>query len=100
MKVIFVSIDKPSRWSQWHCGRTERVYYSDFLPSEKEVTDFILDLKNDYPDSNLISGTSDNEYFIKYVVLDFDEQDEMGFKNLCNMMGAYEKYQRRSQGGS
>ena len=55
-KVIFVSIDKPERWSQWSSSvYRDDVYYSDFLSTESEVNNFIERIKNDYPDSNLIN---------------------------------------------
>ena len=95
-KVIFVSIDKPERWSQWSSSiYRDNVYYSDFLSTESEVSNFIEQIKNDYPDSNLIDGKGGHENFIKYVVLNYDENDTEGFETLRRMMRAYNSYSNR-----
>ena len=95
-KVIFVSIDKPERWSQWSSAvYRDDVYYSDFLSTESEVNNFIERIKNDYPDSNLIDNKGDHEYFIKYVILNYDENDTEGFETLRRMMRAYNSYNNR-----
>ena len=95
-KVLFISIDKPERWSQWSSSvYRDNVYYSDFLSTESEVNNFIERIKNDYPDSNLIDNKSCHEYFIKYVILNYDENDTEGFKTLRRMMRAYNSYNNR-----
>ena len=95
-KVIFVSVDKPERWSQWSSAvYRDDVYYSDFLSTEGEVNNFIERIKNDYPDSNLIDNEGDHEYFIKYVILNYDENDTEGFETLRRMMRAYNSYNNR-----
>ena len=95
-KVIFVSIDKPERWSQWSSAvYRDDVYYSDFLSSESEVNNFIERIKNDYPDNNLIDNKGNHEYFIKYVILNYDENDTEGFETLRRMMRAYNSYNNR-----
>lgn len=91
-KVVFVSIDKPARWGQWHSGNTDSVYYSDFLDTEDDANKFIEQVKVDYPDNNLIDGRCDHEHYIQYVVLDYNENDEKGFKTLKRMMRAYNLY--------
>ena len=93
-KVVFVSIDKPERWSHWHCGNTNTVYYSDFL-DENDVNKFIEQVKVDYPDNNLTDNRIDHEYYIQYVVLDFDENDVYGFIALRDMIGAQKHYNKR-----
>lgn len=93
-KVVFISIDKPERWSEWHSGDTDTVYYSRFFDTENEVNEFKTKVKKDYPDSNLIDGKCSHEYFIKYVVLDFEENDAEGFKTLLSMMRAYKSYEK------
>ena len=95
-KVIFVSVDKPERWSQWSSTvYRDDVYYSDFLSTESEVNNFIERIKNDYPDSNLIDNKGGHEYFIKYVILNYDENDTEGFETLRRMMRAYNSYNNR-----
>ena len=94
-KVVFVSIDVPERWSQWHSGNTDSVYYSDFLDTENDVDKFIEQVKVDYSDNNLIDGKCNHKYFIKYVVLDYNENDAEGFKTLRRMMRAYSSYNNR-----
>ena len=95
-KVIFVSVDKPERWSQWSSAvYRDDVYYSDFLSTESEVNNFIERIKNDYPDNNLIDNKGDHEYFIKYVILNYDENDTEGFETLRRMMRAYNSYNNR-----
>lgn len=95
-KVIFVSVDKPERWSEWSSSPySDDVYYSDFLSTESEVNSFIQRVKEDYPDSNLIDGKGGHEYFIKYVVLNYDENDTEGFETLRKMMRAYKSYNNR-----
>lgn len=94
-KVVFVSIDNPERWSQWHSGNTDSVYYSDFLDTEDDVYKFIEQVKADHSDNNLIDGKCNHEYFIKYVVLDYNENDEKGFETLRRMMRAYGSYNNR-----
>lgn len=91
-KVVFVSIDKPARWSQWHSGNTDNVYCSDFLDTEDDINKFVEQVKTDYPDNNLIDGRCDHEYYIQYVVLDYNENDKVGFKTLRRMMRAYNLY--------
>ena len=95
-KVLFISIDKPERWSQWSSSvYRDNVYYSDFLSTESEVNNFIERIKNDYPDSNLIDNKGCHEYFIKYVILNYDENDTEGFETLRRMMRAYNSYNNR-----
>ena len=95
-KVIFVSVDKPERWSQWSSAvYRDDVYYSDFLSTESEVNNFIERIKNDYPDNNLIDNKGNHEYFIKYVILNYDENDTEGFETLRRMMRAYNSYNNR-----
>lgn len=91
-KVVFVSIDRPARWSQWNSGYTDKVYYSNFLDTEEDVSEFVEQLKKDYPDSNFIDGGAGHEYFVRYVSLDYDENNEEGFKTLKRMMRAYNLY--------
>ena len=93
--VVFVSIDKPSRWSKWHSTSTDSVYFSDFLETDTDVEEFIQQVKTDYPDSNFIDGSSGHEWFIKYVILKFDPEDTEGFKTLCQMTRAYYTYKER-----
>ena len=40
MKVVFVSIDKPVYWDSWHTGKTDTVYYSNFLKNKEMVEEF------------------------------------------------------------
>ena len=95
-KVIFVSVDKPERWSQWSSAvYRDNVYYSDFLSTESEVNNFIERIKNDYPDNNLIDNKGGHGYFIKYVILNYDENDTEGFETLRRMMRAYNSYNNR-----
>ena len=94
-KVVFISIDIPSRWSQWHSGDTDSVYYSDFLDTDDDVDAFMNQVKEDYPDSNLIDDKCSHDYFIKYVVLTYDKHDEVGFETLRRMMRAYNSYKNR-----
>lgn len=91
-KVVFVSIDNPERWSCWHSVNTDCVYYSDFLNTEDDVNKFIEQVKADHPDNNFIDGACNHKYFIKYVVLCYDENDEKGFETLKRMMRAYHSY--------
>lgn len=95
MYIVFVSIDKPARWSEWHQGNTDSVYYSEFYKYKKDAAKFINTVKKDYPDSNLIDGKGGHEYYIKYVILTYDPNDTEGFKTLCRMMGAYDSYEDR-----
>lgn len=95
MYVVFVSIDKPARWSQWHSSDTDSVYYSEFYKYKKDVDNFINTVKEDYPDSNLIDGKCGHEYYIKHVTLIYDSNDTEGFGTLCSMMGAYNSYEKR-----
>jgi len=94
-KVVFVSIDKPARWSEWHSGHTDSVYYSDFYNTEEEVSKFIQQVKLDYPDNNLDDNKCIHEYYIKYVVLDYDGNNKEGFEKLRTMMRAYNSYNNR-----
>ena len=95
-KVLSTSIDKPDRCSQRRSSvHRHNVYYSDFLSSESEVNNFIEHIKNDYPDSNLIDNKGGHEYFIKYVILNYDENDTEGFETLRRMMRAYNSYNNR-----
>ncbi len=94
-KVVFISIDRPARWSEWHSGNTDSVYYSDFYNTEEEVIGFVHQVKLDYPDSNLIDSKCDHKYYIKYVVLDYDKNNEEGFETLRTMMRAYNSYNNR-----
>ena len=94
-KVVFVSIDLPTRWSRWHSGNTDSVYYSEFLDTEDSVNEFIEQIKADYPDNNLIDGSWGHEFYIEYVVLDYNENNEKGFQTLRRMMRAYNYYNNR-----
>lgn len=94
-KVVFVSIDKPDRWSKWHSGDTNSVYYSDFYEKNKEVNDFLKQVKHDFPDNNLSDNKCSHEYYITYVVLNYNKNDIEGFKNLCKMMKAYRAYNNK-----
>lgn len=94
-KVVFISIDKPARWSEWHSGNTDRVYFSDFYKTNEEVHDFLEQVKKDFADSNLSDNTCDHEYYIKYVVLNYNKNDTEGFETLCRMMRAYSSYNNR-----
>ena len=92
-KVVFISIDKPVRWSEWHSGSTDSVYYSDFYNTNEEVNNFLERVKNDFPDSNLSDDNKDDhQYYITYVVLNWDKKDAEGFETLCRMMRAYSSY--------
>lgn len=95
MYVNFISIDKPSRWSQWNSGATDSVYYSDFFKTKTEAKNFIETVKVDYPDSNLDDDKGGHEYHIKFVTLSFNKKDEKGFETLCRMMRAYHNYKDR-----
>lgn len=95
MYVVFVSIDKPEKWSQWHSCDTDSVYFSEFYKYKKDVDNFINTVKEDYFDSNLIDGKWNHEYYIKYVTLTYDPNDTEGFKTLCQMMKAYDAYKNR-----
>lgn len=94
-KVVFVSIDKPKRWGEWHSGNTDSVYYSNFLSKNEDVNNFLEQIKYDFPDSNLSDNKCDHEYYIKYVVLKYNKNDIEGFKTLCRMMKAYNSYDNR-----
>ncbi len=52
-------------------------------------------MKLDYPDSNLVDNKCGHEYYIKYVVLDYDKNNKEGFETLCSMMNAYNSYINR-----
>ena len=91
-KVVFVSIDNHERWSCWYPGNTDCVYYSDFLNTEDDVNKFIEQVKADHPDNNFIDDEYNHKYFIKYVVLGYDDNDEKGFETLKSMMRAYHSY--------
>lgn len=93
--IVFVSIDNPKRWGEWHSGPTDFVYYSDFLETKAQADDFMEQVKKDYPDNNLIDGTAAHDNFIKYVVLQYDQNDKDGFDTLCRMMRAYGNYENR-----
>lgn len=94
-KVVFISIDKPARWSEWHLGNTDSVYFSDFYKTNEEVHDFLEQVKKDFADSNLSDNKCDHEYYIKYVVLNYNKNDTEGFETLCRMMRAYSSYDNR-----
>lgn len=94
-KVVFVSIDKPKMWSEWHSGSTDSVYYSDFYSKTEDINNFIEQVKNDFPDNNLFDDKCNHEYYIKYVVLNYNEKDTEGFETLCRMMRAYSSYNNR-----
>lgn len=96
-KVVFVSIDKPNRWGEWHSGNTDSVYYSDFYSKKEEVYKFLDQVKHDFPDNNLSDNSCSHKYYIKYVVLNYSKHDAEGFKTLCNMMGAYKSYSNRDK---
>lgn len=93
--MVFASIDKPARWSEWHSGSTDSVYYSDFYDTDDEVNKFIEQMKQDYPDNNLTDSKCSHEYYIKYVTLNYDPNDTEGFETLCSMMRAYNSYENR-----
>lgn len=96
--IVFVSIDRPKRWTEWSSSiYRDDVYYSDFFATKDEVNSFIESIKNDYPDSNLIDLKCTHEYYIKYVILQFDEHDLQGFETLCRMMRAYQSYNERKK---
>lgn len=94
-KVVFVSIDKPALWSEWHSGSTDSVYYSDFYNTNEEVNNFLEQVKHDFPDNNLSDNKCNHEYYIKYVVLNYSKKDTEGFETLCRMMRAYSSYSNR-----
>lgn len=54
-------------------------------------------MKLDYPDSNLADSKSNYEYYIEICCLDYDKNDEEGFKTLCSMMNAYHSYDNRNK---
>lgn len=91
--VVFVSIDEPERWSTWHSGNTDQVYYSNFFDTKEEVHLLLNRLKDDYPDSNLMDGKCNHKFYIQYTTLLFDESDQEGFKILKRMMRAYKQYE-------
>ena len=97
MFVVFVSIDKPERWSQWHSERTNSIYYSPFFDNEHETELFIDIVNKDYPKSNIATGRNGCKYHIEYIVLNVDGFDKERFKTLCNMMGAYHSYDERNE---
>lgn len=92
--VVFVSIDNPRRWGQWHSGETDSVYYSPFFSTQDEVNAFLEQLKKDYPNSNLLDPQA-RDYYIKYTTLTYDETREEDFKTLCRFMRAYRPYSER-----
>lgn len=92
--VVFVSVDKPERWSKWHSGETSSVYYSPFFSTTEEVAKFYEQLKKDYPNSNLHSQQT-QEYFIRCTTIRYDETDTEKFKTLCRFMRAYRSYAKR-----
>lgn len=96
-KVVFVSIDKPKRWSEWHSRNTDNVYYSDFYSKNEEVNDFLEKVKHDFPDNNFSDNKCNHEYYIKYVVLNYSKNDTEGFETLCRMMRAYGSYNNRDE---
>lgn len=89
--VLFVSIDHRSRWSQWHSGPTDEMFFSPFYKTIEETEKFLEQVKADYPDSNL-AGNKGGPYDIQHIVLQFDPQKTDKFKTLCQMMRAYHEY--------
>lgn len=82
-------------WSEWHSGSTDSVYFSDFYKTNEEVNNFLEQVKHDFPDNNLSDNNCGHEYYIKYVVLNYDKDDTKGFETLCRMMRAYSLYNNR-----
>ena len=70
-------------------------YYSNFYETDEEVNVFLEQVKHDYPDNNLSDNKCNHEYYIKYVVLDYNKNDDKGFETLCRMMRAYSSYNNR-----
>ena len=92
-KVVFISVDKPQRWHEWHSGSTDSVYRSDFMDTQEDVDRFVEQIKEDFPDSNLSDGSCAHEYYIQYIALDFNADDEAGFNTLCDMMHGHGRYE-------
>lgn len=59
------------------------------------MNNFLEQVKHDYSDNNLSDNKCDHEYYIKYVVLDYNKNDVKGFETLCRMMRAYSSYNNR-----
>lgn len=92
--VVFVSVDKPARWSQWHSGSSDTVYRSEAFDTKEQAEEFKAKVKADYPDSNLTDGTSGHEWFIRFAVIACEREDNDNFGSICRMMhsiGMYEK---------
>ena len=56
---------------------------------------FLEQVKQDFLDNNLFDGKYNHEYYIEYVVLNYDKNDDKGFETLCRMMRAYSSYNNR-----
>ena len=90
--VTFVSIDIRARWSQWHSGPTDTIYYSPMYQQREDAAKFIEHVRDDYPDSNL-NGNPSGKYFIQSVTIPWANAiDSSDFKALCNIMRARKPY--------
>lgn len=86
--IVFVEVDKPARWGEWHTGPTGSVYYSGPLATESEVEAFYQLVKDAYPDNNFLDGKSDHEWFLRFTKLRADVSDASNLETLYRMMRA------------
>ena len=101
MYLVLISIDKPEFWSQWHSGRTNRVYYTEFL-SQEQVDDFVEDLRRMFPDSNLNVQGNKYKYHIKYTILNGgtlinDEDNLQSLLYICGTHHTWEDFLREKE---
>lgn len=93
--IVYVSIDKPERWTQWHTGSTDSVYQSGPYDTDEQVETFRKAVAKDYPDSNLKDGKGGHEYRIRFAVVSVDMNDEENLESISGMMRAYQSYDKR-----
>lgn len=93
--VVFVSVDKPARWSKWHSGSTATVYRSEPFDNEEQVEQFKQNVAMDYPDSNLADDKGGHEWHIIFTNVLVNMNDEGNFESLCRMMSSVGLYKDR-----